>query len=478
MSYQYLPLDGSSMPNYNFVQLYGYFIILMMMSLIFYVWFEIPMWIVILMTTAKFCWFIKEYDLIFGYWTVLQTTLTRGMNLIRKTLGIRFSEILLGSREVSSEDDRLLQLDALRGIASLIIASHHLFTEDYIGPDMFTSIQTSNGSLSFLIKWYGYTMVEVFVVLSGFIMAKVYWNEKRSNNIYTLIMNRLTRFFPLHVVTELCYVAVSSYYILHFNTKKKEELIVADFAKCISLTHIWSFIPHPTGYISVCNGPSWSLSVELLMNLIMFISIRYFPISWSLFTFECFAFLGYFAVDNDLLGTSRSIAIFYSFFLGVLVYKVFSWVDIKSKVIKIVVDLATLFALLNCVYWVFVDEDLQFISDLKLTTRHMTYFAIALIMLLNQSFLWKKFLSLKLFKFLGTISFALYLSHHTTLVIYNILIHYKFVPMVTNYFQVWLILLAQVGLASFLHFEFEKRAKNYLDGQWKRKRFTEINSSH
>eukprot|EP00835_Amoeboradix_gromovi_P002473 NODE_141_length_17903_cov_0.288643.p2 type:complete len:466 gc:universal NODE_141_length_17903_cov_0.288643:17650-16253(-) len=465
MTFEYLPLDGSAVKRYSRLNILAYFTIESIMSLIFYIWFQIPTTITLILTLGKTCWFLIEYDSSLGYWSRLQRLWIYVAKKTERILGGRLSELLFGVTTPS--DERLLHLDSIRGIASIVIASHHLFTESYIESVFFNDIESNSSSLSFLIKWYGYTMVEVFVVLSGFILAKVYWNPKRSSDLYSLVMNRLTRFYPLHILMECFYSLLSAYFILHFKAEKIPELNVSDTVKCFSLTHIWSFIPHPTGFISVCNGPSWSLSVELLMNLLMFVSIRYLPIYWSLFLFELFAYFGYFAIDNEILGNSRSMAIFYSFFIGVFLYKLFGWVDIKSNIFKIASDIAIVILLINGVFWMFVSSDGQFESQFKVTTRNMTYFATAMIFFLNQSYLVKRFLSLPLFTFLGSISFALYLSHHSTLVFLDILIHYNILSKVTNFFEVFLILALQCGLASWLHFEYEKKAKKYFDNLWK-----------
>ena len=462
-----IPIGESIIPRRSPIKLYGYLILLLILSLIFYIWFQIPFSIVVFMTAGKLCWFLIEYDSSIGIWSRFQGLLMRISVKSERFLGSRLSELLFGAK--NEKEGRLKHLDAVRGIASLVIASHHLFSKEYIEENMFSAIQSDSARLSFLIKWYGYTMVEVFVVLSGFILAKVYWNAKRSNDLYKLTMNRLTRFFPLHVVTECAYVVISVYFTLHFKEEKKDELVVGDFVRCISLTHIWNFMPHPTGYISVCNGPAWSLSVELLMNLIMFVSIRFLPVYWSLFFFECLAFFGYFAVDNIFLGNSRSMAIFFSFFIGVFLFKLFAWVKIKSKVLQMFVDIFIVLMLLNGIQLMFVDKERQFESELYLTTRHMTYFATVLIFMLNNSFFFKKLLNLRFFTFLGEVSFALYLCHHSTLVTYDILIRNNFVPQVSNYFQVLLILAAQVGLASYVHFEYEVKAKIFFDKLWKGK---------
>ena len=476
--YSYLPLNEVSLKDYSKASLLGYFSMAMIISILFYSWFEIAFTAAFIMMIGKLSWFFIEYDHLFGYYTAVLSYLKA---LKKKTMGIlgsRFSEVVFGvDGPIEKKDSRDLHLDAIRGIASLIIAQHHLYEPEYIEDELYTNIQTNSNWISFLIKWYGYTMVEVFVVLSGYIMAKVYWNPKRSTNLFTLIMNRVTRFYPIHIVMELCYAFLSAYLILHYKTEKKEELIIADFAKCLSLTHIWSFMPHPTGFISVCNGPSWSLSVELLMNLIMFVSIRYLPVYWSLLIFEFGAYFGYFAIDNTLLGNSRSVAIFFSFFLGVFLYKLFSWVQIKSKMISLLLDCVLLAILINFTPIVFVDKDNQFETLLKQTTRHMTWFSIALILLLNNSYLFKKLLSVKLFSFLGSISFALYLSHHSTLVLYDILIHNNIIGKITSFWQVPIILMAQLGLASFLHFEFEGKAKTYLDMLWNTKKIDTLKSN-
>ena len=102
-----------------------------------------------------------------------------------------------------------------------------------------------------------YVLVDLFFVLSGFIMAYVYW-EKFSRSLTYLdyrryFIARISRVYPLHIVTLLFMLLVGLYSKDDF--KMLDNL--NDFIQNILLIHAWGMSDR-----FMFNFPSWSVSVE------------------------------------------------------------------------------------------------------------------------------------------------------------------------------------------------------------------------
>jgi len=144
---------------------------------------------------------------------------------------------------------RLASLDGLRGIAavgvSLIFHARMIYNA---GSDPFAGVP--------LIGWlqtYGWSLVDLFFTLSGFVFAHCYLQGSHMRAGVTagdFLAARIARLWPLHLVT-LAFIAV----LLHAmpSTNAVNIALSAVFA------HV--FIEDPT---HVLNGPAWSLSVEAI----------------------------------------------------------------------------------------------------------------------------------------------------------------------------------------------------------------------
>jgi peptidoglycan/LPS O-acetylase OafA/YrhL len=167
---------------------------------------------------------------------------------------------------------RLTELDGLRGMAAIIVAfGFHYRT-------IFNSSTDSAYSDSILFGWlvdYGWTAVDLFFVLSGYVFAHVYLTGKSletSGGQYRFVIARLARLYPLHIFM-LAIAAIA----LHRNP---ENSIVN------ALGHVFmaqGFIP-PVGDSFV--GPSWSISVEIFCYVLFALAvffIRPWMIAFSIF---------------------------------------------------------------------------------------------------------------------------------------------------------------------------------------------------
>lgn len=142
---------------------------------------------------------------------------------------------------------RLARLDGLRGIAAVVVAfAYH--PRVLFAPELFTS---HGPVLNWLSHW-GWTFVDLFFLLSGYIFAHVYLpgaKLAKPGAMAQFGVARLARLYPLHLLT-LVVVALFAWG-QHGNTAG---------AFAMQLVMLQNFVrPVPDTF----NGPAWSLSVEV-----------------------------------------------------------------------------------------------------------------------------------------------------------------------------------------------------------------------
>jgi peptidoglycan/LPS O-acetylase OafA/YrhL len=159
-------------------------------------------------------------------------------------------------RARSREPARLHELDSLRAIAAIGVVGWHYVTHFGAAP------------LPYLMAPFyrhGELLVDFFFVLSGFVLARAYWNDRRSATFANNVRDRIARMYPLHLTT-LCVVAVMQWILVNHLASPPFVYLyndAYDFALNLLLLN-------RTGLergLSF-NGPSWSISTEFVVNLL------------------------------------------------------------------------------------------------------------------------------------------------------------------------------------------------------------------
>lgn len=160
---------------------------------------------------------------------------------------------------------RIHELDALRGIAALGVVFWHYGA--HFGARPLGAV---------LLPFYsgGFLLVDFFFVLSGFVIARAYMNERRRSHPLRNIWARVARLYPLHLLTLLGTVAL----ILtlppgsadpDFNPPTNDSLhfaLNALLLNQVGLQHGFSF-----------NTPAWSISTEFVVNVVFLAAIALAP---------------------------------------------------------------------------------------------------------------------------------------------------------------------------------------------------------
>lgn len=283
-------------------------------------------------------------------------------------------------------------LDCARGALAFLVVLVHYNAEIWPYRDSFTKFSSA------------YLAVDFFFLLSGFVLAHAYF-DRPNFSLWDFTKQRVFRIWPLHIVTLLGFLALM---IL-----SADEINWIGFVLNVLLLHNigigdWDMV----GF----NYPSWSISVEFVANLAIAALLAVVPIrrlNNVLLAGICIGcgLILYFTVDHLDLQLENVFGIvntgllrcFMTFCLGILAYRIFrthrSWFEQTSLTRDII-------------YGLFL---LAFVATLCLPGRNLIdllyvpFYGVILLILASPGPFWTKVFSPT--RFLGNISFGLYMTH-------------------------------------------------------------------
>ncbi|MBK7319524.1 acyltransferase [Candidatus Villigracilis affinis] len=155
-------------------------------------------------------------------------------------------------------NDRSKELDGLRGIAILLVIAHHVLKRaDYF---------TANGFLHFitrlsLVGWMG---VDIFFVLSGFLITSILLKAKDEKNYYkNFYARRVLRIFPLYYAALALFLIAVKFVPAVAKTADTTIPYLPTFL-LYQQNWLYLFSIYPSAYLSV----TWSLAIEEQFYLI------------------------------------------------------------------------------------------------------------------------------------------------------------------------------------------------------------------
>ncbi len=257
----------------------------------------------------------------------------------------------------------------------------------------------------------GYLGVDIFFILSGFILTHVYLAGYRAGTFSygSFMLNRIARVYPLHLAMTLAFVAL---YVLSSRSGLLASGAGMDWRALpfhLAGVHAWGFVGN-----HAWNFPSWSISAEFFAYLIfpLFLVLTRVGASAGLLLSIAALSIAYFVVGlvfrpfTALTFDFAIIRIFFEFGLGVFLYLVCSRTHVHATVARWLLAGATVaFALMAH----FGAEDLLLIL-----------LSGAIIFLLGQA---SKSAALSVMKvrplvYLGEISYSTYMIHYFVELIY------------------------------------------------------------
>ncbi len=185
----------------------------------------------------------------------------------------------MGTPASAAAADKLLGVELLRFVCALAVLVWHYQHLSFVGlhpaADFVTTQQPFYSVLLPLYR-HGLHGVEVFWCISGFIFFWKYGQaiSRRTVGGHRFFVLRFSRLYPLHLVT-LLYVAVMQQVYLRHNHSyfvySGNDL--AHFILQLFMASNWAT------WAESFNGPIWSISVEVLVYALFFVTLRYLSAS-------------------------------------------------------------------------------------------------------------------------------------------------------------------------------------------------------
>ena len=172
--------------------------------------------------------------------------------------------------------DRFISLDIVRGIAALSVVFWH-WQHFYYSParqlaDAPTEIQQPLYSFFWPFYQSGYLAVDLFFCLSGFVFFYLYAqviHEGRMNGD-TFALLRFSRLYPLHFATLIAVAALQAVYLSQHGTYF--VYLSNDVPQFV--VHLLMISSWPPNFAFAYNGPTWSVSIEVMLYVAFFALCR------------------------------------------------------------------------------------------------------------------------------------------------------------------------------------------------------------
>ena len=298
-------------------------------------------------------------------------------------------------------DQRFQVLDSFRGLCALFVVVYHIHATNSVAELAFF-----RGSSVF---------VEFFFVLSGFVLAHGYaFRENLSFGPF--LCARFFRLYPLHLFMLLVFVCLelgkwgaTQYLGISFNNGAfTNDYDPEELLPNLMLVHAWTPYTNPLSF----NTPSWSVSIEFYMYLLLYLSLlatdRFRYLMWgSVPALMFFLMLN----DSDLL-VSPVMRGLSGFFGGAICYLVYRAVSSRLLLSKWRVSVLEI-SLIALVIWI-VPADVAHRSVLATIVFYLVVFCFAL----EGGYLSTLFRH-RVLQFLGRHSYSIYLTHAAVIYVFT-----------------------------------------------------------
>ncbi len=252
----------------------------------------------------------------------------------------------------------------------------------------------------------GYLGVDIFFVISGYLLTSIYYFNINFSFI-SFFTKRAFRIVP-SILALVFLLSILFFFFLY--PSDYYDFAKSAFSCLIFISNFYYFFTE--NYFDNYNKSSllhtWSVSLEMQLYLIFALTIYYFK-KRSIYIFTILGFLSFifFLLDNNprsyYLLTSHS----WPFFFGCLIY--FARLDFKKYAKKI-------FWLSFLVLTIFIVFPIDLITSYKkLNSLFVVILVSAIIIVYKQirsDYYVNLLLKINIFKYLGNISYSLYLFHY------------------------------------------------------------------
>ncbi len=318
-------------------------------------------------------------------------------------------------------------LDGLRGVASLFVVVFHVF-------------ETYSGSRFKQIINHGYLAVDFFFLLSGFVVAYAYDDRWQKMTQWDFYKRRLVRLQPMVIIGSVIgaaffYFQASPAVFPLINQTPVWKMLVVMLVGCTLIPILPSMDIRGWQEMHPLNGPAWSLFFEYIANILYAAVVRRF--SKKLLTFFVIVFAGLLVhyllmgSQGDVIGgwsidvTQLNIGftrLLYPFFAGVLLSRMGKLIYVKHAFWVC----SVLIAIVLCIPRIGGEEHLWMNG---LYESFCIILVFPLIVAIGAGGNISNTKSLKVCRFLGKISYPIYITHYPLIYTYVAWVANNNVPM-------------------------------------------------
>lgn len=320
----------------------------------------------------------------------------------------------------ASTRERLYELDSLRGIAALGVVLWH-----------YTAMWQARPMNWLFAPFYnsGLLLVDFFFVLSGFVIARAYWNNERSNGLTQNLTQRLARIYPLHLVTLLSVIPLQIS-ITHLLGPQDYLFLNNDLYHFVLNLFLLNRSSLEVGFS--WNAPAWSISTEMIINIVFFALIALGRRTAVIGMTVCFLIAASVITKNGMLVSERLFGLINpdimrttaGFFIGVATYQISKTVKLSSIRNSFIADIIFLGATSALISFMVYGR------EWNIRPEHIVFTVFPLIILSAvSSRAIKHALNLKPLTKLGEWSYSIYLVHFPLLLatlLLSTIAEYKF----------------------------------------------------
>lgn len=305
-------------------------------------------------------------------------------------------------------------LDGLRGVAAIMVVWFHIF-EAYATSHLDQQIN------------HGYLAVDFFFILSGFVIGYAYDNRWRSMKIKDFLKRRVIRLHPMVVMGAV--IGGMMFYFQGCSVWDVSKvtvlaLFLATFMNALMIPATPGTEIRGLGEMYPLNGPSWSLFFEYIGNLLyaLFIhrfstralAVLVFVAGCGLATFAIWGPYGDICAGFQLTGTEFTaglLRLLFSFSAGLLLFRIFKPAKVKGAFWICSLSLIILMAVPRI-----GGAEHLWLNGLYDTVCFVVFFP--LLVYLGASGKTTDKVTTALCKFLGAISYPLYMVHYPFIYLY------------------------------------------------------------
>jgi peptidoglycan/LPS O-acetylase OafA/YrhL len=306
-------------------------------------------------------------------------------------------------KSVINQKNKIDELESIRGLAAIVVVMYHI-------PGWHPFLH----HISFIRG--GGLMVDLFFVLSGFVIYSAYSNRLQSTaDFLKFQFLRFGRLYPVHITFLIVFLGIETlkYVLQHYygiQSHSKPPFVENDFPAFLrELFLVKAFWPNDVAM--AFNSPAWSISAEfytyIIFGLITLFAKKFKDLIFVMIAIVCIAALFVFKPEqyNFML---RCLS---GFFVGCLTALTVKSLVPKSHVKLVMIEWMIPISIALIIWITSISKGYYGVALLIYPASALLIASISL----SNTNIFKQMLAHPLLIWLGTISYSLYMSHGAVL---------------------------------------------------------------